>query len=98
MTEEGYEFGVSVFIRGKHVVTARGNADHILEAEAKSYKLGAETVKLVSEIIAMNTEWITQDDLVEGYCLMAVGEYAKQMRKASWYQGDALYLEHMDII
>jgi len=85
MTEEEYEFGVSVFIQGEHVITVKGTESYELTAMEKAYRLGAGVVEDISMTIFTIGFPNIPDNVVAGFCIRNLGEYRTQMDKARWY-------------
>jgi len=85
MPERGYEFTVSVFFKGKHIVTYRDTTDDFWDAIRGSYLLTANLVSLISEVIAVVTDPEIDGDGIWVECTHNVVECCAQMRKAGWF-------------
>ena len=95
MTEQEFEFGISVFIQGKHVITLRGIKNGKWAAMADAYRLGAGAVEDISEIIAMRDMPHKEDETIAGFCIRNLIEYRKQMNKASWYHRQGFHMRYI---
>jgi len=90
MTEGEYEFEVSVFIKGKHIVTYRDTTEDFWDAMRGSYLLTANLVSLISELTAKAINPFIDDNGIWVYCTQNVMECCAQMRKAGWFITDPL--------
>ena len=90
MTEEGYEFEVSVLIKGKHIVTYRDTTEDFWSAIRGSYILTANLISLISEVIAKAKNPYITDNGIWVYCTQNVMECCAQMRDAGWFITDPL--------
>ena len=92
---EEYEFEITVFIYGKHVITYRGTADDEWGAMSRSYELVANIVDRITEVIVpiLNLS-ITDEDLFI-YRTRRVLKCCELLRKAGWFIIDPIVCRHL---
>ena len=82
---EEYEFGVTVFIYGNHVITYRGTTRDEFGAMSRSYLLTANIMDIISETIATMLNPAITDEELTIYCRRRVLKCCELLRKAGWF-------------